>query len=499
MTKTLLLTELMHGYTQAERDSIFRDWEVGVQSMRLDLGLKLGQWQRLPLICHAIAYHDNATAVASMRIAKRLWEDRVPSDSFKEFPMCIFTDDEIASELDAWLSGAPMSPSVLDYSCILGLSKVDELSVEGLHRTASLLSRTAPHMEAAHLSFSMRLAECIEQFGVGALARAASGLNDQKITEIFELSSHPTIVRWAITEQARTGTTPTIGRNGSYKHIRSCFYHCDLFSMFDRRATLVVEQKYTRMKNEAKKVKDRLKKESQRAYLPDYKSLPQVQQAETLQLKHAMSHVQQRVGPTDILIFHRMSLQLAKVEHPAIKREPTVSQDGLGVEGLVADDIDLSWMAHNCPGSVFRIVEAGTAKRRKLMPGMDDTTLTMDLVAMVRYEVVSQRRVDKNILISQRNRDDHLEPEVLHMEDLVCIGLDVLWTKCCICDLDGALCYWFEKVLPVLANSPAAWNVVTCLVNAGAVYPAKTTWAQPLDLDPENCLILQVLKDQSMF
>ena len=141
-----------------------------------------------------------------------------------------------------WLGGSAPSRSLVDFAQILELTRTNELSVEGLHRSAALIGRHCPHVEAPHLSFAMRSEQFVAAFGVSAVAAAGAGLNDASIVSRFRLSGHPTLQAWLTAEVARLGENARVklGMGSSYSLIRQVFYHCDLFSCSTRHRCIML-------------------------------------------------------------------------------------------------------------------------------------------------------------------------------------------------------------------------------------------------------------------
>jgi hypothetical protein len=102
----------------------------------------------------------------------------------------------------------------------------------------------------------MRSEEFISQFGVTRLAAAGAGLNDTQIARRFHFEEHPTLKSWMMLKALQEpGVVAVIGRGDSYSHLRRCFYHCDMHSLYNRESVAFVAGHVKKFQAERKKLR----------------------------------------------------------------------------------------------------------------------------------------------------------------------------------------------------------------------------------------------------
>ena len=457
------------------------DYEMGLQHLRLEVGLKLLCWSQLPLMFSALSYRGDVGKVQHiMENAKHAWRTRPVRPRLKPWHCILFTDERLAGELDIFIATGTMSESLHTYGIILSLTRCNELSCEGIHRQAQLISRTRCHLEAAHLSYELRVDEFVHRFGISEIAKCCHGLTDTHILEHFALRHHPTLVRWVFHRLAASADAKSavLGRGSSYRCIRRCFYHCDLYSMFDHRGVRAIDAAVaaSRRMTDAEKVHSRAARSDDPGH---HANLDDDAKTERMFMTYVCKHLQDRPYPDDVLIINRTSLKTLKLDTDVgtKKQEPIKDENWTDAFDLQSDDgTDVRWLYHDKPTTVLRITSTAP-KRRRLLPE-SQAVLDSHMLAVVPYKIVTRKLDSKVLMISQLVSDCDLDVKMIGLTELMAVGLARLKEKTIRCTLDRTICYRFDKHLPRELNQLPAWDYVTKIVNARAV-PGSEAWWQP--------------------
>ena len=151
---TALLSDLI-GLNSGEQAQLLRAWEKGSAYCVYILLLKFGCWRTLPWILCGIAHSDAEVGRRVTKDARTEWQRTVGvRDLHASLTKSLFEVESLSSELDAFIDGRPLCElqSLWSFGCRLRLVRLNEVSVERLHRMASLAVAHAPHAEGAYLS-----------------------------------------------------------------------------------------------------------------------------------------------------------------------------------------------------------------------------------------------------------------------------------------------------------------------------------------------------------
>lgn len=294
----------------------------------------------------------------------------------------IFIDVELLCDLCRWFAGSPMSDSLRDFSNILSLTRTHELSVEGLHRSGILVSRAAPRHDAAHLSHSLRVEECVRHHGLGPMATLMMTMLYRHIADHVQLAYHPTLAMWQhhlLVDQSVRESQAQIGRGGSYGLLRECVYHASLHDIYFVEAVRHDVDGLKRHRRPVVNTMQQLKDEE----ASDLCEVTRLLHGSALQsedvvnacvVTYASLHFQYRLQCNGVLVFPKLAVEsMARFYAPSTIVRLLAGPDAIAADELQADAHGMDWLGLNMADSVFKVVDP-RPKRRCILPNQATST-----------------------------------------------------------------------------------------------------------------------------
>ena len=229
-------------------------WDHARRYVRYIVELKFSIWTKLPWVLCGAGHRDEEKARQCLARARSEWLASEAHDHHEVFTMSVMGDEHLFEEICAFVDGT-MPRAELPRLARLGLKlrmvRVCEVSVERLHRMASLALEHAPNAMGPYISmFSGRREELvlhvlgdksIEEHRpiIGDAFALAAHIdrcrNPGLLIKEFGLQHHPS---WLLAPTDKKERGKRWRENMAHKEAAAIFYRYDQHSMFDEREAM---------------------------------------------------------------------------------------------------------------------------------------------------------------------------------------------------------------------------------------------------------------------
>ena len=233
----MLLQDLLKLVREA-RDRIMADFDIGVQHCKYVVSVKFAVWKQLPLCLIGIAHFDPGKATQAARRSLEQFKIVGNIEGMHSVVKRLFAIGSATRDaIEAVAMGTPvhglvaLKPYIVQWS----MMRVNELSVERLHKLGSVVARRAPFHSGAVLSCTLRVPEIARKphaWSLQALAEACYSVrNELCVIKEFQLDQHRALQHRL--DQLTVNGKRLQGGHAVHAVVRSIFYRCDLPTMFD--------------------------------------------------------------------------------------------------------------------------------------------------------------------------------------------------------------------------------------------------------------------------
>ena len=142
----MLLVDLSK-LTKEARDRIMGDYDVGVQHCKYVVLMKFAVWGQLPLVLVGIAHFDAAKAKEAAIRSLEQWHATADFEGHHEVVLELFRPgSDLRAAIESVARGTPVQslPLLQPFIRQWSMMRVNELSVERLHKIGSLVATSAP-------------------------------------------------------------------------------------------------------------------------------------------------------------------------------------------------------------------------------------------------------------------------------------------------------------------------------------------------------------------
>ena len=477
-----------------ERDSVMGDFADGMAHLKAETYTKLSVFDVVP--CHALilGHRDTETALRGIRNCFRQYNAIKGTPACTEDIKAWFAPGPERTELDLFVqsNGQHCSYLLNKMKAQARAARANEISVESLHRTATLLAKDAPNCGTVHISFGLRMKDlfCTEplRWSLQDVARMCqSTRNEDLVQQVLQLADHPQIQLWRA-KLVLAGETPHHGRKGHYKLLRALIYKADLAGLFE---TFAGVEKH--LKDQSKASKTHVEKEKDDPFADVYDADTPAR-VETCRIKYAWIHFVQVSEERDVFALPPGNIEI-RLLGDSMMGGSEVLDDSFVDDGDVSLDV-LPQASNAVPRELFKILNL-EPKRRKRATGSFDTR--SECVAVERMMVDSQDYATKSLLVSTKAFERDYSTELMNAAVFRRFSYNVLLESLYRCKLSSELTYHFSGLpLTAACHSKVGHGVLTKMVSAGA-YPGPGKWySAPDDLSKDQQAVMQELVDEDL-
>ena len=248
----MLLVDLSK-LTKDARDRIMGDYDVGVQHCKYVVLMKFAVWGQLPLVLVGIAHFDAAKAKEAAIRSLEQWHATADFEGHHEVVLELFRPgSDLRAAIESVARGTPVQslPLLQPFIRQWSMMRVNELSVERLHKLGSLVATSAPNHSGPLVAVALRIPEVkrkLHTWSLSAWADACHSVrNENLVIREFQLEGHPALIkRRDAFALAGRKTKRCVSYAGA---VRSIFYRFDLPTMFDPLSDLTAAIKGSKAK-----------------------------------------------------------------------------------------------------------------------------------------------------------------------------------------------------------------------------------------------------------
>ena len=359
-SRNVLLLEFQ-GVDKEDSDNIIGDYDKGTAHLRFEIMVKISLWQQLPLYLCAMGHDDAALAVDHLRKAIGMYDGSKSSARHCKFTIQYLGEtSKIRPHIERFIesNGQDVSAVFRVHANRCKLVRTNEISVESLHRQASVLAKKKDWHGAPALSFDLRGNEGLQHFTLQQWAESISSIrNPHDLAAAFQLHEHEALVQYR-DKRLADGFMDTPSKCYGYSMLRQVFYKVDGLSLFKTFGS--VDAAY----GELKKQWEHDDKEQEKYPLLVLCDADPPEKKEGLVCRYAMKHFKERADETHVYsIPKNFAAELVTLQdvltHAAMhSKDDDIRDDGNELLALCGDD---------SPLVIFRIVNMAPKKRKVFM------------------------------------------------------------------------------------------------------------------------------------
>ena len=495
------------GLDPCDRDKVMGDYDLGVASILYQAGLKFAVWLQLPLKLAGVLNDSVHLAREAVAICFQLWEKikELPRRVLHPLVVELFLDADFVSEMIRFQNGAMEweDCKLLQAKLLwMALVRVNELSVERLHRLGSLETSHATYLSMSYVSISLRGPEIHNSphWDLEAVANAASQVKTpRQIVERFAFQKHPITEEAALKNTARTGEYRN-KYSGQFpiphKELRQMFYRNDKASMFQKHeelAKVLTRQAEDQRRQFAKLYADPLAELRPKNVEPERKF-------DGMMCNYALKHWKGLAKPGFVYVTPMPSerepafTDVMASMAPVVEESSGIMDDAWPVETSVLVQTGVEQTLH-----AFRIVHASPSNQKIFRN--PNCSLRADHVAIANYRV-KEVTIGESTSMEVEGAMHGIVDEgvrLLGLQQFLGAGVQRLCKEFLKGVPSSSSSYWFSGVsLPEVARSRKAVQLVTDMINSDA-FPGPNCLFHLGVLDPEERLtIMDIYAQESL-